>query len=180
MCTSPVIPLSLCCLHASLIFLSSINSLFQLTIVNPSKTPVKTFLIKYDLSDMPPSTKTFLRQTTVTTGHQSQHHAHSSHNPSSILRFAIHLRFISHPNPKKRKFYLYRNIRVVFAPRMPDDMESLHISHHTPNNPKYYVYKCKSKSNTSTTTTSGRQQLSRSLPLHLSNSNTEQSLSTSQ
>ncbi|KAL6052608.1 Translation machinery-associated protein 7 [Balamuthia mandrillaris] len=40
----------------------SSKGILQVTIYNPSKTPIKLFLVKYDLSDMPPYTKTFLRQ----------------------------------------------------------------------------------------------------------------------
>ncbi|KAL6047098.1 Autophagy-related protein 13 [Balamuthia mandrillaris] len=40
----------------------SSKGILQVTIYNPSKTPIKLFLVKYDLSDMPPNTKTFLRQ----------------------------------------------------------------------------------------------------------------------
>lgn len=100
------------------------KGMIQITISNPSNTPIKTFLVKYDLSDMPPQTKTFLRQKIVTS------------NPP-VLRYAVHLKFVS---PKKRKYYLYKNIRIVFAHRMPDDMDSLQVSYDAPNNPRYFSY----------------------------------------
>lgn len=56
------------------------KGIVQLTVINPSKTPIKTFLVKYDLSQMPAKTKTFIRQKTVT---------------KSLLRYAVHLKFKS-------------------------------------------------------------------------------------
>jgi hypothetical protein len=100
----------------------------QLSIRNPSQTPIKVFLVNYDLKDMPPLTKTFLRQKIVTS------------NPP-ILRYAIHLKFVC---PKKKHYYLYRNIRVVFAHRVPDDMEILHVKYDFPEDPKYFSYTPKS------------------------------------
>jgi hypothetical protein len=40
----------------------------QLLIKNPSKTPIKVFLLPYDFSDMPPGHKTFLRQKSYVVG----------------------------------------------------------------------------------------------------------------
>lgn len=88
----------------------------QLTVINPTKTPIKTFLIKYDLSDMPVSTRTFLRQKIVT-------------SDPPILRYAVHLKFVC---PKAKKYYLYKNIRIVFAHRTPDDNEKLFCSSEFP------------------------------------------------
>mmetsp|Transcript_11571 Transcript_11571/g.16080 ORF Transcript_11571/g.16080 Transcript_11571/m.16080 type:complete len:320 (+) Transcript_11571:42-1001(+) len=95
----------------------------QLTVINPSKTPMKTFLVKYDLEDMPPGTKTFLRQK-ITAG------------SPGVLRYAIHLKFVC---PKKKKYYLYNNIRIAFAHRV-DDMEVLNQSYDMPDAPKYFPY----------------------------------------
>jgi len=98
------------------------KGLIQLTIFNPFNTPIKTFLVKFDLSGMTPDTKTFLRQKIVTSG-------------SPILRYAIHLRFMC---PKRKKFYLYRNIRVVFPHRVPDEMEKLQVIYDSPSDPKFF------------------------------------------
>lgn len=100
------------------------DGLLQLTIFNPTQTPIKTFIVKYDLSDMPPKTKTFLRQTTTTKTSPSR------------LEYAVHYRIIS---PKKKRFYLYKNIRVVFPYRKPDEkLEPLQTDTLFPDNPKFY------------------------------------------
>eukprot|EP01113_Clastostelium_recurvatum_P013360 TRINITY_DN17043_c0_g1_i7.p1 TRINITY_DN17043_c0_g1~~TRINITY_DN17043_c0_g1_i7.p1 ORF type:complete len:713 (-),score=162.66 TRINITY_DN17043_c0_g1_i7:59-2197(-) len=100
------------------------KGLVQLTLFNPTKTPIKTFLVPYDLSGMPPLTKTFLRQKIVT-------------GTPPLLRYAVHLRFAS---PKKKRFYLYRNIRVVFPSRVPDEVEKLILSYEGPQDCKYFPY----------------------------------------
>lgn len=97
-----------------------------MTLSNPSKTPIKTFLVKYDLSDMPPMSKTFLRQKMVSNN--------TSENQPSVLRYAIHLKIVS---PKKNRYYLYDQIRVVFPNRQPD--EELTTTYHFPTEPKYYL-----------------------------------------
>jgi len=105
------------------------KGIIQLTVRNPTNTPIKTFLVKYDLTDMPPLTKTFLRQKITT---------------SLVLRYAIHLKFVS---PKKNKYYLYKNVRVVFAHRMPDDMDASSVSYDAPDDPKYFTYTPNSSAN---------------------------------
>ena len=100
------------------------DGLLQVTIFNPTQTPIKTFIVKYDLTDMPPKTKTFLRQTTTTK------------SPPSKLEYAIHFHIVS---PKKKRFYLHKNIRIVFPYRKPDEkMEPLQTETLFPNNPKFY------------------------------------------
>jgi len=42
------------------------RGMLQIVIRNPSKIPVKTLLIKFDFSEMPVGSKTFIRQKTVT------------------------------------------------------------------------------------------------------------------
>ena len=80
----------------------------QITIKNPSKMPIKTLQVKYDLSEMPDETKTILRQKIMTS--------------KGILQYAVHLKFL-HTMPTK--YYLYKSVRLIFAPRLPDDFEKL-------------------------------------------------------
>ena len=50
-------------------------------------------------------------------------------------RYAIHLRFICR---NRKKFYLYRNIRVVFPYRVPDEVEKLKVIYEAPTDPKFF------------------------------------------
>ena len=61
----------------------------QVTLFNPHGTVVKMFVVMYDLSAMPPSSQTFLRQRTLymPVG-ESPEHADSQ----KWLRYLIHLR----------------------------------------------------------------------------------------
>jgi hypothetical protein len=153
------------------------SGIIQLTIFNPSKTPIKTFLIKYDVHDMPPLTKTFIRQRICSTAPtpspspsppspshstlptsafllSSPSSSSTSRSSSSVsladstgvplmttsppkLQYAVHLRIKS---PRKKKFYLYRNIRVVFPHRVPDESCNLKTYYDLPDQPRYYPY----------------------------------------
>ena len=102
----------------------------QVIIKNPNKTAVKLFLIPYDLEGMQPSTKTFVRQRSFSSGPVLEKPISTNperlvHDPLSdkqILRYLIHLRFCC---LGKGKFYLYDSIRVVFANRVPEGKEKL-------------------------------------------------------
>lgn len=118
----------------------------QIIIKNANKTAVKLFLIPYDLQDMQPGTKTFVRQRSYSSGPiiegilSGQSHQPDLHDPlkdKNILRYLIHLRFCS---PAKGKYYLYDNIRVVFANRVPDGKEKLRNELQLPE-PKYSAWK---------------------------------------
>jgi hypothetical protein len=103
----------------------------QVIIKNPSKTAVKVFLIPYDFHDMPPGTKTFIRQKSYLKN------TINSRNPldqKCSLRYAIHLQFIS---PSKKKLYLYKSLRVVFAHKAPEKDEKLYTISDGPIDPKY-------------------------------------------
>ncbi|KAF9928704.1 hypothetical protein FBU30_002175 [Linnemannia zychae] len=96
----------------------------QVMIKNPNKTVVKVFLVPYDFTDMPPGTKTFLRQKYYSTGTGIGPVSSNVGNSSGTLRYAIHLQFCC---PAPGYVYLYRSIRVVFANRVPDGKESLRV-----------------------------------------------------
>lgn len=116
----------------------------QIIIKNPNKTAVKLFLVPYDLEGMEPGTKTFVRQRsysaeTVIDGSLAEK---SSSDPASIsrkptLRYLIHLNICS---PCKGRFYLYNQIRVVFANRVPDNKEKLRNEIQVPQ-PRFNAYK---------------------------------------
>ncbi|KAJ3361903.1 hypothetical protein HDU91_003690 [Kappamyces sp. JEL0680] len=101
----------------------------QILIKNPSCTAVKVFLIPYDFRDMPPNTKTFIRQ---------KSYAIQKRKPSILvvdrLKFAIHLNFQMN---LKRQLYLTSCLRVVFSPRPLETDEQLRIAYQTPTFPKY-------------------------------------------
>ncbi|KIW24893.1 uncharacterized protein PV07_10577 [Cladophialophora immunda] len=118
----------------------------QLIIKNPNKTAVKLFLVPYDLEGMLPGTKTFVRQRSYSsgpileTGILEKQAAWADRDPLStkdILRYLIHLKFCC---TAKGRFYLYDNIRVVFANRVPDDKEKLRNEVQLPE-PRYTAYK---------------------------------------
>ncbi|KAI8903800.1 hypothetical protein EDD86DRAFT_173432, partial [Gorgonomyces haynaldii] len=75
----------------------------QIMIKNPQCTAIKVFLIPYDLTDLPPKSKTFIRQ--------KSYQKHS-------MRYAIHLNFTKN---SKSQLHLTSTMRVVFAPRADGD-----------------------------------------------------------
>ncbi|KEF57758.1 uncharacterized protein A1O9_05678 [Exophiala aquamarina CBS 119918] len=118
----------------------------QIIIKNPNKTAVKLFLVPYDLEGMLPGTKTFVRQRSFSSGptlettlsdKQPACTVHDAANGKDILRYLIHLKFCC---TSKGRFYLYENIRVVFAHRVPDDKEKLRNEVQLPE-PKFSTYK---------------------------------------
>ncbi|XP_059177985.1 uncharacterized protein LOC131957268 [Physella acuta] len=105
----------------------------QVTLFNPNKTVVKMFVVMYDLSDMPASSQTFIRQRTV--------YSPTDENSSapSFLRYLIHLRCAS---SRSGKVYLHTDIRLIFARHKLDiDAKSVpyELKSYTegPRNPKY-------------------------------------------
>lgn len=93
----------------------------QVVVKNPNKTAVKLFLIPYDFQDMPKNTKTFLRQKSYTL--DTRH-----------LRYAIHLQFA---RTEKKRIYLYKSMRVVFANRIADAREKFQVVCEGPQSPVY-------------------------------------------
>jgi Domain of unknown function (DUF4210)/Chromosome segregation during meiosis len=113
----------------------------QVIIKNPNKTAVKLFLIPYDLEDMTTGNKTFVRQRSFSSGPIMENVLSDKpiQDPLSnkhVLRYLIHLKFCC---PSKGRFYLYDNIRVVFANRVPEGKEKLRNEIQLPE-PKYSAF----------------------------------------
>ncbi|KAJ5620711.1 hypothetical protein N7510_004695 [Penicillium lagena] len=126
----------------------------QIMIKNPHKTAVKLFLVPYDLSDMEPGTKTFIRQRSYSAGpildmplnarknfgtDRPEASLNISEDPKDkpVLRYLVHLNVCC---PARGRFFLHSSIRVVFANRVPDGKESLRNEIQLPE-PRYSPYK---------------------------------------
>lgn len=116
----------------------------QIIIKNPNKTAVKLFLVPYDLEGMEPGTKTFVRQRSYSADPVVDSPVFSKSVTDSqlllrkpTLRYLIHLNICS---PSKGRFYLYQQIRVVFANRVPDNKEQLRNDVQLPY-PRFSPYK---------------------------------------
>ncbi|KAL4944465.1 hypothetical protein BDV06DRAFT_187379 [Aspergillus oleicola] len=126
----------------------------QVMIKNPNKTAVKLFLVPYDLSDMEPGTKTFIRQRSYSAGpildmplsarsnygtDRPEASLTNSDDPKDkpVLRYLIHLNICC---PSRGRYYLHSSIRVVFANRVPDGKEKLRNEIQHPE-PRYSPYK---------------------------------------
>lgn len=126
----------------------------QIVLKNPNNTAVKLFLVPYDLSDMEPGQKTFIRQRSYSAGpiidmpsasrknlgtDRPEAALSNSEDPNDrpILRYLIHLHICC---PSKSRYYLYKSIRVVFANRVPDGKEKLRNEIQLPE-PRYSAYK---------------------------------------
>ncbi|KAJ5752898.1 hypothetical protein N7520_009815 [Penicillium odoratum] len=126
----------------------------QIIIKNPHKTAVKLFLVPYDLEDMEPGTKTFIRQRSYSAGpiidmplsarknygtDRPEASLNATENPHDkpTLRYLIHLNICC---PSRGRFYLHSSIRVVFANRVPDGKEKLRNENQLPE-PRYSPYK---------------------------------------
>lgn len=126
----------------------------QIIIKNPNKTAVKLFLVPYDLSDMEPGQKTFIRQRSYSAGpiidmplssrknlgtDRPEAALNTSDDPNErpMLRYLVHLHICC---PSTGRYYLHKSIRVVFANRVPDGKEKLRNEIQLPE-PKYGTYK---------------------------------------
>jgi hypothetical protein len=144
----------------------------QIIIKNPNKTAVKLFLVPYDLSDMEPGQKTFIRQRSYSAGPiidmplssrnnlgtdrpEAALSVSDDPNDRPILRYLIHLHICC---PSKGRYYLYKSIRVVFANRVPDGKEKLRNETQLPD-PPYSTYKPGRDSTASQMSSSAAAQL---------------------
>lgn len=141
----------------------------QIIIKNPHKTAVKLFLVPYDLTDMEPGTKTFIRQRSYSAGPiidmplearknfgtdrpEASLNASADPQDKPTLRYLIHLNICC---PSRGRFYLHSSMRVVFANRVPDGKEKLRNEIQLPE-PRYSPYK---PTRESTLTTSANARL---------------------
>lgn len=113
----------------------------QIVIKNPNNTAVKLYLVQYDLTDMPVGTKTVLRQkqyyrafTPAPSPADRTPPSSPSPHPRETLRYAIQLQFCS---PARKKYYLYKAIKVVFSARVPDNAEQCRTVLEGPGEPRY-------------------------------------------
>lgn len=123
----------------------------QIIIKNPNKTAVKLFLVPYDLTGMEPETKTFIRQRCYSTDVVDDGVVTSKPDPTQpgllsrldeikkkpTLRYLVHLNICS---LSPGRFYLYQQIRVVFANRVPDNKELLRNEIQVPQ-PRFSPYR---------------------------------------
>ena len=110
--------------------LPGVKGQIQLVIKNSNRTPIKLFLVPYDLADVKPGQKTFLRQKCYELDSPAGA-VRSESERRGNLRFAVHLQFCSPPERRTRnasrgpssdqrasspvRLYLHKTIRVVFA-----------------------------------------------------------------
>ncbi|KAA8910555.1 hypothetical protein FN846DRAFT_897998 [Sphaerosporella brunnea] len=134
----------------------------QIVIKNPNKTAVKLFLVPYDLRDMEPGTKTFIRQKSYSVGGELLDVPMlNRQKEKDSLRYLIHLHIVC---PSRGRYYLFRSLRVVFANRVPDGKERLRNETLWPE-PKYSAWKPEASAVAPTATTTatpgnGRQRSS--------------------
>lgn len=112
----------------------------QIIIKNQNKTAVKLFLVPYDLTGMTPGTKTFIRQRSYSNGPIIDNvPSVAADDPLNrpILRYLVHLHICC---PARGRFYLYKNVRIVFANRVPEGKEKLRNETTWPE-PRFSTYK---------------------------------------
>lgn len=91
---------------------------FQATLFNPQGTVVRVFVVRFDVSEMPPSSQTFLRQRTFFM--PSDCPVESAQR--SWLRYLIHIRLAT---DRRGRLYVHTDIRMLFSQK--GDLEALNI-----------------------------------------------------
>lgn len=92
----------------------------QVTLFNPHHTVVKMFVVRYDLSDMPPNCQTFIRQRTLFMPTDA---SEKDPEASRWLRYLIHLRFAS---SKSGRIYLHTDMRIIVFRKSDLDAATIH------------------------------------------------------
>ncbi|KAI8610902.1 hypothetical protein BC830DRAFT_1143695 [Chytriomyces sp. MP71] len=120
----------------------------QIIIKNAADTAVKVYLIPYDLRDMPPNSKTFLRQKTymiskppsanptpvTSISRRGSVTSPTVHPPKDRLRDAIHIHFQC---SSRKRIYITRTMRVVFAHKALESDEKWRSVIETPGEDRY-------------------------------------------
>ncbi|XP_059062526.1 atos homolog protein A isoform X2 [Achroia grisella] len=96
----------------------------QVSLFNPHGTLVKMFVVLYELTNMPPLARTFLRQRTLYMPAGADPAAvPDPHNLHKWLRYLIHLRFMT---SKSGKLYLHTDIRILVSRKADLDTATAH------------------------------------------------------
>ncbi|XP_045528950.1 protein FAM214A isoform X1 [Pieris brassicae] len=93
----------------------------QVSLFNPHGTLVKMFVVLYDLTNMPPLARTFLRQRTLYMPAGAD--PPKTHEMHKWLRYLIHLRFMT---SKSGKLYLHTDIRILVSRKADVDTATAH------------------------------------------------------
>ncbi|KNC76333.1 hypothetical protein, variant [Sphaeroforma arctica JP610] len=99
----------------------------NIAIINPNGTPIKVLVLKYDVSDMPPSCKTMIRQRYSTRVSDIG----PRHPPR--LRHAAHVVLAT---SSKNIVYLTGNLTLAFMHCVEDS--DLDVTYESPQNPRYF------------------------------------------
>lgn len=99
----------------------------QIIISNLQKTAVKLFLVPYDMSDLKPEQRTFMRQKVYLQDPKSS---------SKTLIQAVHFQVVC---PSKGRYYLYGDLRLVFQNRASNADASSLVPSSTPSGSSTYL-----------------------------------------
>ncbi|KAJ1363115.1 hypothetical protein KIN20_022882 [Parelaphostrongylus tenuis] len=92
----------------------------QATLFNPQDTVVKVFVVTYDVTDMPQSSQTFIRQRTFLGNDDDS-------NVDKHLVNLIHLRLAT---DRRCRLYLHTDIRMLFSQKNTLDVLNLELESH--------------------------------------------------
>lgn len=99
----------------------------QIIISNLQKTAVKLFLVPYDMSELKPEQRTFIRQKV---------YLQDSKSSSKTLIQAVHFQVVC---PSKGRYYLYGDLRLVFQNRASNADASSLVPSSTPSGSSTYL-----------------------------------------